>query len=423
MRALAALVLAISTSSAFADAGRDAYDFYVQGQCEAALAAFDTKGVAPQTAVERAIYGASLCCSPGMAARFAEATTLLNSAKGEMGAAADEWIEGKIAACSPEKAALPSSAGIRRQWLIISVQFSGKFGDICREKNLSPVAASPSGDIRDYHVVPDPLTREIEPPPEFLEIVRSQALEGADIQVCAPFVAASASQSVDAICAAAERFSTFMARTYGLGRPPVWTGLIHYDSQEDLADAMTRVGLPNCPSTFGYYDWRRNAVIFAAPASSFGTFNHEMTHVLLHWGAPLIPRWLEEGLAAAYENSIVVAGEYCSTENPWRSEALRTAGLSDRDPIDRLKEILHKSVSDFEGDPIAATIAREAIRAVQDNGDLSQLYTALVAASQDPASAMRSAEQWLLDAPSPELVDFWREALDEALSHPPPRCR
>jgi len=423
---LTAVLVSLVAGTAAAQSPGVAYDRFVAGDCDGAVAAFEDHGIAADRPVDKALLGAALCCAE---ARFrpGDGLAYLEAARGAIDAATDRWIRQKTIACtSAWHDRLSAGTAHRQAFLSVSIEYSGKIlhSSECSDENISPLfAADPGAGPKAYRAAPDPNTGAFEPPAALLAELEGLRASGHKIALCPPFIAASASQNPRAVCGAAERFADFLATTFELSPPPVWTLLVHHDSHKALVASMRSSDLTDCSSALGYFDWRRNRIEYAAPPGYFGTFDHELTHVFLHWGAPQLPRWFEEGLAALYENAEIRDGQYCGIENPWRSERVASSVWASSDVVSRAVDIVQMPVVEFEMHPAAASVAREILREVQDRGDLLGLYQRVNAQSWGPDASTVSVDEWMGSMPPGSEISGWIEAIKDSLASRGELCR
>lgn len=422
--AICASLLA-SVGAAGAQSPGVAYDRYVQGDCTGAVAAFEDFDLTPAGAAEEALLGAALCCADASRFEPEMGKMLLSAAVGRIDGETDRWIAAKLQTCEAMQIARSREAiGHRRILLRVSTTFSGKILYQCEERNISPLLTveTPIG-AAEHHVTPDPAAGLLTPPAALLAELEASLPPSYRRTVCPPFVAASASQDPGAICEAAARFGEFLAQSYQLQPPPVWTVLVHHRDRDALVRSMKRADLSRCTGALGYFDWQRNRIEFAAPPGLFGTFNHELAHAFLHWGAPLLPRWFEEGIAALYENAEFRGGAYCGIENPWRSERIKRSRWAREGTMDRADDIVRMPVFSFEADPAAASVARELIRGIQDNGNLVGLYRRLRAGEADVLARGAPSESDILARTPDEVAQIWLAAIAESLAEEGEVCR
>lgn len=345
-----------------------------------------------------ALYGASICCSPTKyiaPSDLDNAENYLSDGKGKIGSAVDKWIDKQLKACDERRSDLlqnlPSTAALQKASDIknrMVSELSGKIMGHCKMQNLaSALVRSHHEKTTLYRIVPQS-DGKVRPPEPLLRAVKTSYVEGVpEIAVCPPFFAVSSSQQPAAICNAAHRFLDFFTSRYAARQPEAWVGLVHYGSSKALYAHANRTGKPiHCEGVLGYFDWPRQIVIWSAPAGWFGTFDHELTHALTYWDAPLLPRWFQEGFAGLYENAKLDAnGYYIGIENPWRQDTLRRNGITQVRAREFMNVIMMHP-TDFESKAVHSSIAREALRQIQNCGDLPGLYRDMREESRHPQS-------------------------------------
>jgi hypothetical protein len=94
-----------------------------------------------------------------------------------------------------------------------------------------------------------------------------------------------------------------------------------------------------CPTTFGEYDRvTRTILMHATPGAE--TLTHEMVHPLVQVDFPRAPAWLDEGIAALYENPVFRAPGAITGIRNWRYDGLARAldapDIRDRPTLDAL---------------------------------------------------------------------------------------
>lgn len=371
-----------------------------------------------RTATGKAYYAASLCYSPPASLNPRDVDNAMLHAEGARRELAPEanamrvWLDGVEGNCRTLR--LQLARGKRDGMVAI---YSGKIMGGC-EISPSPVFLPPVGNpnapesiLATYDWLPilPPLEagRGSEPGDAFLAAQRKAHQNGgkaASVAVCAPFVAVSSEQDPSFICREASRFLSYFGDTFGSAKPQAWITIHHY-SNPDLMKAHIRSQRgPECTGTLGYYDWRRQNVVFRAPPNSAGTLNHELTHALVFWDFPLAPRWLEEGIAALHEHT----GEgYQALPNPWREELLRRRGMS-RPSTDDFARLLRMSAIEFEHHALNATVARAYLMGLQRCGALPVLYREI---RRDESEAATELPRHPDEAPRPEQADRWLKRL------------
>jgi hypothetical protein len=201
--------------------------------------------------------------------------------------------------------------------------------------------------------------------------VRDHAADGSRVAVCSPFISVSSSQSnADFLCKRARAFYDYFTTEYRTQEPRAWITIHHYATKNQMAAHIRKQKGPACPDVLGYYDWRRQTVALLAQPGMAGTLDHELTHAFIFWDYPSAPLWLEEGMAALYENT---DKNFVGLANPWREQVMRRLGNPKVDPV-YFERVLKMSVFDFEREVAPATIARAFILQIQRCGNLAKLY-------------------------------------------------
>ncbi|MCP4995656.1 MAG: hypothetical protein GY934_18050 [Gammaproteobacteria bacterium] len=342
------------------------------------------------------LYAKCLCCSPANELSpndISNAVGHLEAARQRFDPLSDSmkrWLDDATHQCKEKRESLTDPA-VMEGWQMLEERvassrirsnYAGKVMSRCTGGNLSPtlVPGKGAGDHPKWHYVapvPSAVGGEIQPSEAYLrQLTESYVDSNPIIAVCAPFVALSSEQDPENICKAAHRFTNYFTGQFGARRPPVWIALIHYpqSGKQLYKHAKRTTGEIRCDGVLGYFDWRRQALVYRAPAGFYGTFQHELTHALMFWDMPLVPRWFDEGLAALYEHT---DGGFQGLPNPWRQDVLKRAKIQQIDSTVLRNESLHPSLLEFEASPVAATVAREYIRQVQRCGDLPGLYQAI----------------------------------------------
>jgi len=80
-----------------------------------------------------------------------------------------------------------------------------------------------------------------------------------------------------------------------------------------------------CPTTFGEYSRRSRAIVMhATPGAE--TLGHEMVHPIVQADFPRAPAWLDEGIAALYENPVFSCGRgFITGIRNWRYPDVKAA--------------------------------------------------------------------------------------------------
>ncbi len=376
----------------------------------------------------KAIYAASLCFSDPKeleASQVSSAITFTELARTEFSRTTPppaDWIDWTIATGAQCTRLLQQAArgqgGSRRS------EYAGKIGGRCGQNPSSDFlrwATRPRNEgevLQTFTWTPilpalpggTPSAEKPPAPPAALMagVAREHVESNARVAACAPFLVVSSTQDPATVCVHATDFLGYFRRTYAISPPAGWITIHHYSTGPALERHAQALGGPACRGLFGYYDFRRQAVAFWAPAGSYGTLQHEMTHALFFWDFPLAPRWFEEGLAALYENT---DRRYVGLPNPWREEILRRV----RDPEARFFDtVLPRGTVEFELEPEPATLARAIMMKIQVRGHLPRLYEDLRSqVAGNPGLAMTEVVRE--GSPGPARVAEWKEMVRRAL--------
>lgn len=374
---------------------------------------------------EMCLYAKSVCCSPPDKVsneNIDEAVGYLIKARGLFVGLSDSdtlWLEDVHKQCEETRLSAEDGDIVGKNELIdrkkdtikIMSSYHGKIMAGCESPNLSP-ALIPGRDTdkpQFWRYLALKPGSSVIPPAEFLGMLEAKYVGNTpEIGICAPFITLSDSQNPQQICNAAHRFTDYVVEQYGSMRPPTWIPVYHYTQKDQPYEhANKTTGEIKCAGVLGYYDWRRQSIIFRAPPGYFGTFRHELTHALLFWDIPLAPRWFEEGLAALYENT---DSNFRGLENPWRERVLKKYQIKN---IDRklLKErVLSISILEFEHSPVHATISREFLRKLQQGGKLPALYDRMRKRYRQ-REYLKELDIKPHKRPTKEMVDAWYQMI------------
>jgi hypothetical protein len=145
-----------------------------------------------------------------------------------------------------------------------------------------------------------------------------------------------------------------------------------------------------CSTSFGVYH-RSSREIVLEVASGTTTLTHELVHPIVQSDFPEAPAWLDEGLAALYENPTFPApGEVHGATN-WRGRSLRDALDSRTDrPRVRLERLFAMGYADFHAksdQDLNYAMARYLCQWLDASGKLWPFYQAWRdGVASDPAS-------------------------------------
>ena len=185
--------------------------------------------------------------------------------------------------------------------------------------------------------------------------------------------------------------------------------IYHYPqlSEELYEHARRTTGDIHCQGVLGYYDWRRQSVVYGAPPGWFGTFQHELAHALMFWDSPLQPRWLDEGVASLYANT---SPDFTPKANQWRERILDRMRV---DSVDRTlfrERVLRLSAIDFEFGAEPASLGWAFFRGYDRCGDLPGLYGQIREDGRS-ADAIAYRANDAGERPDDEVLLYWDELI------------
>ena len=148
-------------------------------------------------------------------------------------------------------------------------------------------------------------------------------------------------------------------------------------SMEDLrAFARRRHGLAAGNKVIGYSFPLDQSIVAVIPGDRIGTLKHELVHTLVSARFPDLPPWLDEGLAALYEESTLEGARVVGVPG-WRQRLLREFwGMRPS-----LSELLHMDRRGFDaigGDPMHQAVhhamARTLLLYLQERGKIAESF-------------------------------------------------
>ena len=403
-----------------------AWQYIENKECDNARTLFQLPVATPEA---QCIYGKSICCSNLKnitSADIEQALDYLDTSSEKLGqddVGMSRWIEDAKSQCREIKVSMADNSRLTHDAMITERQnkaevwssYSGKVMSGCQQDNLSPLLLmdKSGSDRAKWHYVSPKFGKDkplLKPTDTYLKsVLKDYVIKNPKYEICAPFIAVSSTQEPGSICKAAHRFMEYFVLTYAAKRPPAWISLYHYPSigKHLNKHAERTTGKMRCKGVLGFFDWRRQSIVFRAPDNFFGTFRHELSHALMFWDMPLAPRWLEEGVAAMYEHTTEA---YQSLENPWRTKVLEKNNVNDITLEVFSDNVLHKSILEFESSPLGATLSREVMRKLQQCGDLPGLY-GVIKKQNERSDALNEYRRKPHRRPDKEMVKQWHEQI------------
>jgi hypothetical protein len=158
----------------------------------------------------------------------------------------------------------------------------------------------------------------------------AQRLPNAKIYADGRFVLASLSpqhsmHDLETVAKRLGHFLQYLDHEYGIQMPDaVVTVYLVPDSSALVKLATTLHGISAHPATLGYAFQNDLSVVCVLTGTAAGTVLHELFHLAVRSGFGDIPQFLDEGMAALYETSIIEGDRYFGAPN-WRGKVLRAA--------------------------------------------------------------------------------------------------
>lgn len=223
-----------------------------------------------------------------------------------------------------------------------------------------------------------------------------QALPASKVKIFSRFVIASQAGHTEAELDAAngllERYLAFFVQSYGMRAPTNYMFVYLVPSIDRLRTFASRYhGMSLSFGTIAYSFRDDLSIAAVVPERVYGSLFHELFHLVARSNFGDIPTWLDEGIAALYEESQAVGGEFRGTPN-WRGEVLKhykgdipslRALIEQRDPA--LADANDRSVvhSEYDGMMLAkrqaifSATARHFAMYLQERRALFATYTAV----------------------------------------------
>jgi len=182
-----------------------------------------------------------------------------------------------------------------------------------------------------------------------------------------------------------ERYLQFFVSEYGMRPPPFLITVYFAADRSQLRDLARKLhGIDLAPGSIGY-SFQSDHIIFGwADGKAYGTFAHELFHVVVRGNFGDIPPFLDEGLAALYEVSGFEQGRAVGVSN-WRGALLRKF-WAERPGIKDLVQMNRGALDDVAGPSDAGgasgkqaanhATARYLMLYFQERGELLPVYKA-----------------------------------------------
>lgn len=201
-------------------------------------------------------------------------------------------------------------------------------------------------------------------------------------------VAPATSPSVDELKQAGEgleQYLQFFVSEYGMRRPSSLITVYFAADLSQLRDlARSLHGIDLAPGSIGYSFPADQSMVGWADGKAYGTFAHELFHIMVRGNFGDIPPFLDEGMAALYEVSGFERNRAVGVRN-WRG-ALLSKHWAERPRIRELVQMNRSAFDDVAGSSDGPGVggkqaanhatARYLMLYLQDRGELLPVYKA-----------------------------------------------
>jgi len=204
------------------------------------------------------------------------------------------------------------------------------------------------------------------------------------VQQMAPATSPSADE-LKRVGESLEQYLQFFVSEYGMKPPPYLITVYFAADRGQLRDLARKLhGIDLAPGSIGYSFSADQSMVGWADGKAYGTFAHELFHVMVRGNFGDIPPFLDEGMAALYEVSGFEQGRAVGVSN-WRGALLRKY-WSERPGIKDLVQMNRGALDDVAGTADAGSgsgrqaanhaTARYLMLYFQERGELLPVYKA-----------------------------------------------
>jgi hypothetical protein len=204
------------------------------------------------------------------------------------------------------------------------------------------------------------------------------------VQQMAPATSPSADE-LKRVGESLEQYLQFFVSEYGMKPPPYLITVYFAADRGQLRDLARKLhGIDLAPGSIGYSFSADQSMVGWADGKAYGTFAHELFHVMVRGNFGDIPPFLDEGMAALYEVSGFEQGRAVGVSN-WRGPLLRKY-WSERPGIKDLVQMNRGALDDVAGRADAGggsgkqaanhATARYLMLYFQERGELLPVYKA-----------------------------------------------
>jgi hypothetical protein len=220
------------------------------------------------------------------------------------------------------------------------------------------------------------------------------------VQQMAPAVPPSADE-LKRVGESLEQYLQFFVSEYGMRPPPFLITVYFASDRGQLRDLARKLhGIDLAPGSIGYSFSADQSMVGWADGKAYGTFAHELFHVMVRGNFGDIPPFLDEGMAALYEVSGFEQGRAVGVSN-WRGALLRKY-WAERPGIKELVQMNRAALDDVAGPSDAGggsgkqaanhATARYLMLYFQERGELRPVYKAFRSRTVNDRPAAQGVE-------------------------------
>jgi hypothetical protein len=206
------------------------------------------------------------------------------------------------------------------------------------------------------------------------------------VQQMAPTIPSSA-EDLKGVGESLEDYLRFFVSEYGMRPPPFLITVYFAGDRTQLRDlARTLHGIELAPGSIGYSFPADQSMVGWADSKTYGTFAHELFHVMVRNNFGDIPPFLDEGMAALYEVSGFQGNRAVGVSN-WRGTILNRSWAG-RPRIKDLVQMNRSAFDDIAGpsdqlvpgekQSVNHATARYMMLYLQQRGELLPVYKAFL---------------------------------------------
>lgn len=147
-----------------------------------------------------------------------------------------------------------------------------------------------------------------------------------------------------------QKYAQFFVSEYGMATPPHLITVYFAPNADELRTLATKIhGIALTPGSIGYSFPGDQSMVGWADGKAYGTFAHELFHLMVRGNFGDAPPWLDEGMAALYEVSKFEGDRAVGVSN-WRGKILSELWAI-RPSLKQLVQMSRKDFDDVDSTP------------------------------------------------------------------------